>query len=230
VPASVSTLPSVHIQILHNTNVVVIEVDVLNSTASVHISADRSGLNSEAVVAVSINSASPNDPSTSILMTANQVPNTTLSVFGLISMIFPATAPVGNNSYLFDATGINATFAQYLNQSSFFNDGYNVLFATFNLTMTYDGLPAGVKPSELVLVNLVSREVVKSSKVDSSKHSVTAGGLIGNPGVWGGGGIYTIGYETSTSNKTSVGSPISRVNPLNLIFTAGLMVMGPLIL
>jgi hypothetical protein len=62
-------------------------------------------------------------------------------------MIIPATAPVGTNTYLFDGPGVNLTNSQYLNQSSVFNDGYNILFTFFNLSMTYDGLPPRVSPS-----------------------------------------------------------------------------------
>ncbi|PMD36357.1 hypothetical protein L207DRAFT_602431 [Hyaloscypha variabilis F] len=113
-PASVSTLPSAHLQILPNTSAIVIEAGA-NSTGLVHVSADRSALHSEAVVALCINTASPNVTDTPSLTTAYPVPNTSLFVFGLISVIFPATAPIGNNSYLFDGPGINATFAQYLN-------------------------------------------------------------------------------------------------------------------
>lgn len=117
-------------------------------------------------------------------------------------MIIPATAPIGTNSYLFAAPGANATYAQYLNQSSVLNDGYNVLFTAFDLTMTYDGLPAGVKSSQLVLVDLVSVKVVNASKFDVSKNSVSAAGVTGNLGVWGGGGIYAAGFEGAVCNTT----------------------------
>jgi hypothetical protein len=230
-PASVSTLPSAHLQILPNTSAIVIEAGA-NSTGLVHISADRSALHSEAVVALCINTASPNVTDTPSLTTAYPVPNTSLFVFGLISVIFPATAPIGDNSYLFDGPGINATFAQYFNQSSYLNDGYNVLFTTFNLTMTYIGLPSGVEPSELILVDLVSGNVVNSSEVDSSRSSVSAGWLTGYPGVWGGGGIYAIGFEASLPNTTFVGSgeTASRFNLLNLILVTGLIGLGSVML
>jgi hypothetical protein len=146
-------------------------------------------------------------------------------------MIFPATAPIGNNSFLFDTTGVNTTYAQYLNQSSFVNNGYNVLFSTFDLTVGYDGLPAGVKTSELVLVDIVNGVALQSSEANAANSSVSAAKVTGNPGVWGGGGIYAIGFQTSPSNIkfASSGEPASKLNLLNLVFITGLMIFGSMI-
>jgi hypothetical protein len=207
VPPSAQTLPFTHLQILPNSSTITIEAGS-NNTGTVQISADRSFSSSEATAALSINSASANSSDPSALVTAYLVPNSTLYVFGLIASIFPSTAGIGNNSFLFDDLGLNSSTAQYLNQSSYVNDGYNTLFDTFNLSMSYTQLPSGVTANQLVLVDLVSGNVVNSSQVDTETGFVNAEDVNGYPGEWGGGGIYAVGFQggVGSGNKTVGGN------------------------
>lgn len=82
-----------------------IAAGVLNATASVYITADRSLFHSEATIAIRLNSIGWNSLNISVLATAYLFPNSTLSIIGLIAMIIPATAPIGTNAYLFDSPG-----------------------------------------------------------------------------------------------------------------------------
>ncbi|KAF4624620.1 hypothetical protein G7Y89_g13550 [Cudoniella acicularis] len=192
---SLANLPSAHFQILPNTTRAVVETGVHNSSVSISISANRSSLPSQATIAICLNSIGWNFTETSILQTAYPLlPNHQLSIFGLIAMVIPATAPIGTNAYLFDGPSVDVAYSQYLNQSSVFNDNYNVLFTSFNLSLTYDVIPHGVNSSQLVLVDLITGQMANSSKVDESNCSVNADGVTGHSGVWGGGGIYAIGF------------------------------------
>jgi hypothetical protein len=256
VPPSAQTLPFTHLQILPNSSTITIEAGS-NDTGTIQISADRSFSYSEATAALSINSASGNSSDPSALITAYLVPNSTLYVFGLIASIFPSTAAIGNNSFLFDDLGLNSSTAQYLNQSSYVNDGYNTLFDTFNLSMSYTQLPSGVTSNQLVLVDLVSVNVANSSQIDTETGFVNAEDVNGYPGAWGGGGIYAVGFQggvgngnktvggnttvpTPTGNKTgtgntttpkaSLGEAKSGFGLVNLISIAGLTVLGSLLL
>lgn len=209
------SLLSANFQILPNSSNITIKDSLSDSNSSVEISTDRSAFNSEAVVAVSL---SPVDLNSSSLTTAYIFPNTLIYLFGLITMIIPSTAPVGGHQYLFLGNNTITTFAQYLNQSSVFNNDYNVLFDTFNLSMTYDGLPSGVDATDMLLVDVVDGSTVKST-VDVSKSSVNAVGLKGHNKAWGGGGMYAIGYTGTSTNQSNPGYTSTGTNQSNPRYT-----------
>jgi hypothetical protein len=188
--AQPSTVPFSHFQILPS-RPIHIDVKVPNSTACVQISADRSALPSEAVAMLSVNSAGsnplfPNGPFV--------LPGKDISVFGVLTILAPSTVPISGN-YLFAPPGMNTSFAQSLNKSSF-DSNYNFLFHTFDMAITYDPsqVTEGMKPSNFAIIDLVAGVKIPSSAVDPSQYLVTASGIAGHPGIWGGGGVYAIGY------------------------------------
>ncbi|KAF5258937.1 hypothetical protein FOXYS1_10468 [Fusarium oxysporum] len=221
---SVLSLPSAYFQILPNSDNIKIEFSLSDSRLSLQISTDRSAFNSEAVAAVSL---IPINLNSSDLTTAYLYPDTSIHLFGLMTMIIPSTAPFAGNKYLF-LGNVNTTFAQRLNQSSVFDNGYNVLFNTFNLSLSYDGLPNGVDATDLLLIDVVDGSIMKST-VDASKRAVNAVGLKGHGGEWGGGGIYAIGYAGTTGANESnpylgTGSSSSVSMPA-LLFATGMVIV-----
>jgi hypothetical protein len=186
-------VPFAHLQILPNM-VVQIDVAIPSSTASIHISADRSMFPSEAVAALSVNSASSN--SSFSMGTAFALPGTNISIFSIIIFLTPSTIPTSEGDYLFQPTGVNTSFASYLNQSSVFNKDYNILFKSFNLSITYDPshVPAGMDMSAITIIDLVAGVKVHSSQVDVPSNRVAASAVVGYGGAWGGGGVYALGY------------------------------------
>lgn len=187
--AQPSVVPFSHFQILPSSPIY-IDVKVPDSTACVQISADRSSLPSEATVVLSVNSAGSNPlfpvgPFT--------LPGNNISVFGVLTILAPSTFPISSD-YLFAPPGMNISFAQSLNESSF-DPNYNFLFHTFDLAITYDPtqVTKGMKPSNFVIVDLVAGVKIPST-VDPSQYLVTASGIAGHPDIWGGGGVYALGY------------------------------------
>jgi len=186
--------PFVDLQILPSSQNVDINVAISNSTngASVQISGDRSSFQTEAVIAVSINSASEGSLFSSGNLTLPSTTGEAITVFGVIVILTPSTFPIDDGSSLFQQSSLlNSTFANTLNQSSFYDtNDYNILFNTFDLSITYDlsQAPSGVEPS---IVDLVSGTKLQSS---SSSNTVSASGVTGQSGAWGGGGVYCLGY------------------------------------
>lgn len=184
-------------QILSNHANVTVEIASNDSNGVVKVCADRSHFNGEAVIALSLalpggNSSSP-----------YQSENTTIAFVGEIVMIAPSTFPVGlANEYLFLVNNTNSTWAEHLNETSMANNVYNVLWDVFDLSMSCASLPAGVSASSLQLVDLIDGLTVAST-VNPSTRSVKAVGIQGHGEVWGGGGIYAIGYKGAVASPSN---------------------------
>jgi hypothetical protein len=192
---STANLPGAYHQILPTGADVVVDVQLNDSTAGVKITADRSSFSSEAVIAVSL---SPVDPTNS--SAPQQYANSSLAIFGDVVSVLPATSPIGDNGYLFNNL-TNSSVAQALNESSVFDHGYNVLFDTFGIVLSFVK-PAPVPLASLVIVDLVSGTVLPSTG-KKTPGAVVAHGIKGHGSAWGGGGAYAVGYNTSPNSITS---------------------------